>query len=69
MEKTVKINGMMCAHCEARVKAALEAVAGVSAADVSHKKGTAKLTLSSEVYDDAIRAAVTGAGYEVTGIK
>ena len=47
MEKTMKIEGMMCGHCEARVKKALEALPEVSAADVSHEKGTAVVTLSA----------------------
>ncbi len=49
MKKTIKINGMMCGHCEARVKQLLEAFSEVKSADVSHKKGTAVLDLSSEI--------------------
>ena len=60
---TLKIKGMMCAHCEARVKAALEAVPGVTKAEVSHKKGAAVVTGSADAA--ALKAAVEGAGYEV----
>lgn len=69
MEKTVKINGMMCGHCEAHVKKALEAIAGVTGADVSHEKGTAVVTLAQDVSNDVLTKAVTEAGYEVTGIN
>ncbi len=69
MKKTVKIEGMMCGHCEAHVKKALESVAGVTGADVSHEKGTAVVTLSQEVTDDVLTAAVKEAGYEVVGIN
>ncbi len=69
MEKTVNITGMMCHHCEAHVKKALEAVAGVTEAVASHEKGTAVVTLSQEVSNDVLTAAVKDAGYEVTGIN
>ena len=69
MKKTVKIKGMMCPHCEARVKKALEELPGVSSADVSHKKGTAVVTLSDNITDDILKNAVTSAGYEVVEIK
>ena len=65
MQKTVKINGMMCPRCEAHVKKALEAIPGVEAADPSHERNEAVLTLSAEVSDEAIRAAVEEAGYEI----
>ncbi len=65
MEKTIKIKGMMCPHCEARVKSALEAVDGVAEAKVSHKKANAVVTLSHDVDDAALAAAVTAAGYTV----
>ena len=65
MEKTLKIEGMMCPHCEATVKAALEALPGVQSAAVSHKDGTAVVTLSGEVSDEALRTAVTDKGYKV----
>ena len=68
-EKTLFIKGMMCEHCEARVKAALEAVDGVTAAAVSHTAGTAVVTLSKAVEDGALRKAVTGQGYKVTEIS
>ena len=69
MKKTMKIKGMMCAHCEGRVKKALEAVSGVTEADVSAKKGTATVTLADNVADDALAAAVTSAGYEVVKVE
>jgi len=65
MEKTVKITGMMCSHCEMHVKKALEALPGVESAEPSHTLGTAVLRLSSEVSDGDIKAAVEGAGYSV----
>lgn len=68
MEKTMTIEGMMCPHCEARVKGALEAVEGVASAKVSHEAGTAKLALDKEVADDILTKAVTDAGYEVKEI-
>ncbi|MBR3003822.1 MAG: heavy metal translocating P-type ATPase [Lachnospiraceae bacterium] len=68
MEKVMKINGMMCEHCQARVKGALEQVEGVASADVSHETGFAKLSLSKEVADDVLTKAVVDAGYEVVGI-
>jgi Cu2+-exporting ATPase len=58
MEKTMKIKGMMCKHCEARVKNCLEALPEVSEAVVSHKKGTAKLTLSAEITDEVLKKTV-----------
>ncbi len=61
-ETTLTVKGMMCAHCEARVKAALEAVPGVTSADVSHEKGTAKVTGTAS--RDALVKAVASAGYE-----
>lgn len=67
MEKTIKIEGMMCGHCEAHVKAALEKVAGVTSAEVSHVKGTAVVKTSGDVADDALRAAVENEGYKVIG--
>ena len=68
MEKTMKITGMMCGHCEATVKKTLEAIAGVSAA-VSHENGTAVVTLSAPVEDAALKKAVEDKGYTVTEIK
>ena len=58
MEKTMKIEGMMCGHCEARVKKSLEALDGVSEAAVSHESGTAVVKLSGEVSDAALTKAV-----------
>lgn len=65
MEKTVKIEGMMCPHCEARVKKALEALPGVESADVSHERGDAILKTASPVGDDVIKTAIEEAGYKV----
>ncbi len=65
MEKTLKIEGMMCPHCEANVKAALEAIEGVASAEVSHVAGTAIVTLEKEVADDVLKTAVEGKGYKV----
>lgn len=65
MEKTLKINGMMCAHCEARVKKCLEELDGVEEAAVSHEKGTAVVTLSKDVSDETLRSAVEAQGYTV----
>jgi Cu2+-exporting ATPase len=69
MTKTMKIEGMMCGHCEARVKKALEAVAGVQSAAVSHTAGTAVLTLNEAVADETLKAAVEAQDYTVTGIE
>lgn len=67
MEKTLKIEGMMCEHCEARVKKCLEAVAGVESAAVSHVSGTAVVTLSQDVADEVLRKAVEDQDYKVVG--
>lgn len=69
MEKTMKITGMMCSHCEASVKKALEAVDGVVDAKVSHEAGTAVVTLSAPVEDSVLKAAVEAKDYGVTEIK
>ena len=69
MKKTLKIAGMMCPHCEARVKSVLEETAGVSKADVSHKTGTAVVSLDTEVTDEALISVVENAGYKVKGIE
>ena len=68
MTKTMNIEGMMCGHCEARVKKALEAVSGVSEAVVSHENGTAVVTLTQDVSDDVLKKAVEDQDYKVTGI-
>ena len=69
MTKTLKIEGMMCGHCEMHVKKALEALDGVTCAEVSHKTGTAVVTLAKEVSDDALKQAVAEQGYQVTDIS
>ena len=68
MKKTMEIKGMMCGHCEARVKKTLEAIEGVTEAVVSHESGTAIVTMSTEVADDVLKSAVEAQDYEVTGI-
>lgn len=65
MEKTLKIEGMMCGHCEAHVKSALEAIDGVASATASHTDGTATVLLEKEVADDVLKAAVEAEGYKV----
>ncbi len=67
MEKTVKIEGMMCPHCEARVKAILEELAEVDSAVTSHVEGTAVLTLNAELADDKIKSVIEAQGYKVIG--
>lgn len=69
MTKTMKIEGMMCMHCEARVKKILEALDGVTEALVSHEKGTAVLTLSKDIADSVLIDAVTAQDYKVIGIE
>ena len=67
MEKTVKVNGMMCSHCEMHVKKALEALDGVTSAEANHETGTVKLVCTKQVGDSALKEAVTSAGYEYIG--
>lgn len=69
MTKTMKIDGMMCSHCEGRVKQCLEGLSQVSAADVSHEKGTAVVTLSADVSNDVLTKAVEDQGYKVISIS
>lgn len=68
MTKTIKIEGMMCGHCEATVKKALEALSQVDSAEVSHEAGTAVVTLNSDVSDDVLKKAVEDKDYKVTEI-
>ena len=68
MKKTIQIEGMMCSHCEATVKKALEALPEVTGAEVSHTAGTAVVTLSAPVDDAVLKAAVEAKDYTVTGI-
>ena len=68
MEKTIRIEGMMCPHCEARVKKILEETDGVDSAIVSHTEGTAVVILSASVSDDVFTKLITDNGYEVTEI-
>lgn len=69
MNKTMKIEGMMCGHCEAAVKKALEAIEGVDTAEVSHEKGTAVVTLNADVSDDTLKKVVEDKDYKVTEIE
>ena len=69
MTKTMNIEGMMCGHCEARVKKALEALAGVESAEVSHEKGTAVVSMSAYVADDTLKEAVEAQDYKVDSIQ
>ena len=69
MKKTLKVEGMMCGHCEARVKKALEALPEVDEAVVSHEAGTAIVTLNADVADDVLKNAVEAQDYKVTGIQ
>lgn len=69
MKKTLKVEGMMCGHCEARVKKALEALPEVDEAVVSHEAGTAIVTLNAEIADDVLKNAVEAQDYKVTGIQ
>ena len=69
MQKTIKIEGMMCGHCEATVKKTLEAVSGVESAEVSHEKGTAVVELNTAVSDDILKKAVEDKDYTVTSIS
>ncbi len=69
MEKTLKIEGMMCGHCEAHVKKALEGLDAVAQAVVSHESGSATVTLTGEVSEDVLRQTVADQGYKVTDIQ
>ena len=69
MTKTLSIEGMMCAHCVAHVEKALSALEGVASAKADLEGKTAAVTLSGDVSDQALRDAVTGAGYEVVSVQ
>ena len=69
MNKTVKIEGMMCGHCEASVKKALEALDGVNSAEVSHESGTAVVELSEGVQDEVLQKAIEDKDYKVLSIE
>ena len=68
MTKTLKVEGMMCGHCEARVKKALEAIPGVESAVADHTAGTAVVTLNADVADETLKAAVEAQDYKVLGM-
>ena len=69
MEKTMNIEGMMCMHCEAAVKKALEAVDGVEEAAVSHEENKAVVTLSADVADEVLKEAVEAKDYKVLSVE
>ena len=69
MKKTMKIEGMMCGHCEAAVKKALESLDGVEEAIVSHEEGTAVVSMTNEVSDDVLTQTVEDKDYKVTEIE
>lgn len=69
MQKTLKIEGMMCPHCEGRVKTTLEGMDGVSSADVSHEKGTAVVTLEKDITAEVLKNAVEEQGYKVISVE
>ena len=69
MTKTMKIEGMMCGHCEARVKKVLEALPQVDEAEVSHTAGTAVVTLNAELDDETLKKTVEDQDYKVVGIE
>lgn len=68
MKKVMKIEGMMCPHCEARVKSILEELGEVETAVVSHKEDSAVLTLKAQITDEYLKAVVENAGYKVISI-
>ena len=69
MIKTLKIEGMMCPHCEARVKSILEEMENVETAEVSHEAGTAIVTLSKDVSSEKLKSVVEAQGYKVVNIE
>lgn len=69
MEKTLKIEGMMCGHCEARVQKCLEALLEVESANVSHESGTAVVTLNAAIADSTLQKAVEDQDYKVLSIQ
>lgn len=69
MTKTMKIEGMMCGHCEARVKKVLEALPEVAEAAVSHEAGTAVLTLNAEIANDVLKKTIEDQDYKVLSIE
>ena len=69
MEKVIDVEGMMCEHCEATVKKALEQIDGVESAEASHEKNQAVVQLSADVPDEVLKKAIEDRDYKVTGIK
>ena len=68
-EITFNVEGMMCGHCEARVKKTLEGIEGVTGAEVSHEKGTAVVTLEKEIADSVLKEAVEAQDYKVVSVE
>ncbi len=69
MKKTIKIEGLMCPHCEAHAKTSLEAIGGVTVLDISHKTGVANVELTTDIADEALKNAIESQGYKVIEIK
>ena len=69
MKKTMMIEGMMCPHCEGRVKATLEGLSAVAAAEVSHEKNMAVVTLAAEISNEELKKVIEAQGYTVTDIQ
>ena len=69
MKKTLKVEGMMCAHCEGRVKSALEEIAGVASASLSHESGTVTVELNGDVSDEAFKEKIEAQGYKFLGVE
>ena len=69
MEKSIKIEGMMCGHCSGRVKKVLESFAGITNADVSHETGIALVKMDSDVSDEVLTKIIEDEGYKVLEIK
>ena len=69
MKKIIKIEGLMCPHCEAHAKNALEAIDGVAVLDISHKTGIANVELTVSVADDTLKNAIESQGYKVISIE
>ena len=69
MKKVIKIEGLMCPHCEAHAKTALENLGGVTVLDISHKTGIANIELNANVDDEVIKNAIESQGYKVISVK
>ena len=69
MKKIIKIEGLMCPHCEAHAKTALENIVGVTVLDISHKTGVASVEITADVADESLKNAIESQGYKVIGIE